>query len=136
MTSTITPIFIKTGVAAISAAVLDRFICGEQDMYQNMYFGLSTGAGVGIGSYISSVTPPFIPDDTSSSKLYTGQGIMDRAFEIGGGVAAGFIFSKYMTKNSINVPMTTKLLVAVASDFLAEYAKDYLITPNQMAFLS
>ena len=135
MTSTISPIYIKTGVAAISGAVLDRFICGEQDMYQNLYFGLSTGAGVGIGSYISSLTPAFLPDDTSGSNLYTGRGVMDRTFEIGGGLATTYIVSKYINKNSYNCPITTKLLVAVASDVIAEYAKDYFTT-QPMAFLS
>ena len=135
MTSTISPIYIKTGIASLAGAVLDRFVCGEQDMMQNVYFGLSTGVGVGVGSYISSLTPAFLPNDTSGSNLYTGKGVMDRTFEVGGGLASSFIISKYITKDNNNCPMTTKLLVVVASDFIAEYAKDFLTT-QPMAFLS
>ena len=131
--SSISPIYIKTGIAALAGAVLDRFVCGEQDMMQNVYFGLSTGVGVGVGSYISSLTPAFLPNDPNG--LYTGRGVMDRTFEIGGGVASTYIISKYLTKDNYNTSITTKLLVVVASDFIAEYAKDYLTT-QPMAFLS
>lgn len=131
--SSISPIYIKTGVATLASAVLDRFVCGEQDYMQNAYFGVSTGLGVGIGTYISSLTPAFLPNDPNG--LYTGQGVMDRAFEIGGGVAGTYVISKYLTKDNYNTSITTKLLVVVASDFIAEYAKDYL-TSQPMAFLS
>ena len=122
--ASISPIFIKTSVGAVAAAVLDRFIIGEQDMTQNAYFGVSVGAGLGIGSYISSLTPAMLPD---SAGLYTGQGVMDRAFEVIGGTAASYIVSKYMTKNETG-SMTSKLLVIVASDFISEMTKDYLTT--------
>jgi hypothetical protein len=73
--SNISPIYIKTGIASLAGAVLDRFVCGEQDYMQNVYFGLSTGVGVGVGSYISSLTPAFLPNDPNG--LYTGKGVMD-----------------------------------------------------------
>ena len=128
--ASISPIFIKTSVGAVAAAVLDRFIIGEQDMTQNAYFGVSVGAGLGVGSYISSLTPAMLPD---SAGLYTGQGVMDRSFEVLGGVASSYIISKYMTKNETG-SITSKLLVVVASDFIAEYVKDY-ITTAPLAYL-
>ena len=130
MSSSMNPLFIKAGVAAVSAAVLDRLVCGEQDMYQNAYFGLSTAAGVGIGSYISSLTPAMLPD---SPGLYTGKGVMDRAFEVIGGTASAAVIGKYLTKGETG-SFTTKLMVVVASDFIAEYAKDYL-TSAPLAYL-
>ena len=122
--ATISPVFIKSSVGAVAAAVLDRFIIGEQDMAQNAYFGVSVGLGLGVGSYISSLTPAFLPD---SPGLYTGQGVMDRAFELLGGTASSYIVSKYMTKNETG-SITSKLLVIVGSDVIAELIKDYITT--------
>ena len=131
--STVSPIYIKTGVAAVAAALLDRFVCGQSDMTQNAYFGLSTGVGVGVGSYIATLTPAMLPDDPSG--MYTGKGVMERGFEVLGGGAASFIVSKYLTKSSNNCSMTTKVMVILASDFIAEYAKDYILS-EKLAFLS
>jgi hypothetical protein len=54
---------------------------------------------------------------------------------VGGGVAGTYVVSKFITKDNYNTPITTKLLCVVASDFIAEYAKDYL-TSQPMAYLS
>ena len=129
MTTTISPIWIKSGTSALAASVLDRWVCGEDDMTQNAYFGVAVGAGVGVGSYISSLTPALLPD---SAGLYTGKGVMDRTFEIGGGLAASYIISKYMTKQN-NETLTNKLLCVVVLDFIGEYIKDY-ITSQPVAF--
>ena len=128
--ATISPIFIKSSVGALSAAILDRIVIGEQDMTQNAYFGISVGAGLAVGSYISSLTPALLPD---SAGLYTGKGVMDRTFEVIGGTASSYIISKYMTKNETG-SMTSKILVVVASDFIAEYISDY-ITSQPLAYL-
>lgn len=121
----ISPIYIKTGVAAVAGSALDRFVCGTTDMTQNAYFGASVGLGVGVGSYISSLTPAMLPNDPNG--LYTGKGVMDRTFEILGGTASSYIISKYLTKQNNNSSMTTKLLCIVASDFIAEYTTDFVL---------
>ena len=73
--TTISPIYIKSASAIVIAGVLDRFICGEQDMMQNAYFGVSTGLGISLGSYISSMVPAILPD---SAGLYTGSALPSR----------------------------------------------------------
>jgi hypothetical protein len=130
--STVSPIFIKVAVAGLSASVLDRFVLGEQDMTQNIYFGVSTGAGVGIGSYIASLTPALLPDNPDMN--YTGLGVMQRSFEVLGGLAGGIAVDKYLSKED-NSSLVSKVGVVLLSDFIAEYVKDY-ITSAPLQFLA
>ena len=125
-TSMMSPMVVKTGVAAVAGAALDRFICNEQNAMQNVYFGVSVGAGIGLGSYLASVIPDtnLIADDPSG--MWKGKSVISRVLEVGSGTASAFIISKYMIKNNMNTPITTRLLCVVASDILAEVVSDYV----------
>ena len=129
--TTISPLYIKGASAVVIAGVLDRFICGETDMMQNAYFGVSTGLGIGLGSYISSMIPAILPD---SSGLYTGSALQSRVIEVGGGLAATYVVSKYMTKQNNNISLSSKVLVVLATDFISEYIADYATT-QPLAYL-
>ena len=100
-------------------------------MMQNVYFGVSTGLGIGLGSYIGGMIPPVIPD---SAGLYTGSAVQTRVVEVGGGLAATYVISKYMTKQNNNTSLTSKILVVLATDFISEYIADYA-TSQPLAYL-
>ena len=131
-TSSMNPLFIRSAVSAGVAGLLDRFVCGEENLMQNVYFGVANGAGSAVGSYISSLTPAMLPDSTTG--LYTGKGVMDRSMEILGSTAGSFILSKYMTEGK-SCSMTMKILVSVASNFIGEYSADF-VSNQPLLYLS
>ena len=123
MTTTIHPLYVKGLVATASGGLLHRFIIGNNDIMQNVYFGASTGLGISVGSYLGSQTP-----DTSmigdSEGLYKGKSLVTRALEIGVGSASTILISKYLTKQD-NSSMISKVGIVVLSDIISELASDY-----------
>jgi hypothetical protein len=130
--TTVSPLFIKSASSALVAVVLDRYILGEQDMYQSVYFGVATGLGVGAGYGLAQYIPALIPNNPDLN--FTGQGLMERTFEIGGSLGATYVLDQYLSKPD-NASLTSKLLVALASDFAGEYIKDW-VTTAPLVYLS
>ena len=130
MSSSMNPLFIKSASATVIAGLLDKFVLGEPDMLQSAYFGVATGVGVGAGSYLATMVPPFIPD---SAGLYTGSALQSRVVELGAGIGATYALDRFLSKPD-NASLTSKLLVVFATDFISEYIKDY-VTTQPLAYL-
>lgn len=123
------PLYIKSGVSAVTSAVLCKYIAGDELM-PAVYFGAATGAGSLVGGMISSYIPEFFPD---SPGMWQGGAVQDRVLEVGGAVAAGALLNRY-TQNNSNATFSTKLMIVFASNFVGEYVSDY-ITTQPLAYL-
>ena len=60
--------------------------------------------------------------------------LQSRVIEVGGGLAATYVVSKYMTKQNNNISLSSKVLVVLATDFISEYIADYATT-QPLAYL-
>jgi hypothetical protein len=115
--------FIKPLVGGAVAAGLDNMYLNNKNQTANMYFG----AAVAVGLYASQVIEPIMPQIIPASLLSNGKTIEDRIIEIGAGAGSSYVLNKYILKNDFNQSeMIKKLGVIVASDFIGEYASDYM----------
>lgn len=112
--------YFKPLATAGVAILLDRMVLKQTDMKKNLTFGLSVGAGVGIGAMVAKNLP--IPD--SPSTFGNGKQIASRLLEVTSGAGTAYVVNRYIMKND-NAGMIRKLGVIVASDFLGEYITDY-----------
>lgn len=116
---------IKPIAMAACCVAGDKYILGETDMTQSLWFGAAGAAGV----YAAQLIAPMIPlEQYLPSGAYTDSKTLElRLLEIGGAVGIGFALNRYVLKNDpfINIH-TNKLFVLAGSDVLAEYIDDYM----------
>ena len=113
--------YFKPLASAGVAILLDRLVLKETNMKKNLTFGLSVGAGIGIGAMVAKNLP--IPDSPSS--FGNGKQIASRLLEITSGTATTYAVNRFIMKNDSGAGMIRKVGVIFASDFLGEYITDY-----------
>ena len=113
--------YFKPLATAGVAILLDRLVLKQTDMKKNLTFGLSVGAGVGVGAMVAKALP--IPDSPSS--FGNGKQIASRLIEISSGCGTAYSVNRFIMKNDAGTGMIRKLGVIVASDFIGEYLTDY-----------
>ena len=113
--------YFKPLATAGVAVLLDRLVLKQTDMKKNLTFGLSVGAGVGLGAMVAKNLP--IPDSPSS--FGNGKQIASRMLEITSGAGTAYAVNRFIMKNDAGTGMIRKLGVIVASDFIGEYLTDY-----------
>ena len=122
--SSINTTFIKGGIAMATAVAFDIAFTKETNLKTSLMIGAVAGAGVVGGNYLAQMVPALIPDDTAANKLYTGQAIMERAFEVGGSTAAIMVLERYAEmgrQDSITEIVGVSLLAVAVSEVIADY---------------
>ena len=109
-----------TGAVVIA---LDKFVMKNENMNESLYFGAAAVAGIYGGSMVAKAMPLDLP----SGDYFSGKTVELRVAEIGVGVGVAYALNKFVLKNDYSQDqMLNKLAVLAASDFIAEYAVDYL----------
>ena len=106
-----------------TAAVLDRFLMGEQDMMKNAYFGVAVGAGV----YAGEMLAPHVYNFPSlNQQLYSGKTLGTRIAEVSIGGVLGFGVNRYVLRNDLTIGQaTSRLGTIVLADVLGTYLMEY-----------
>jgi hypothetical protein len=123
------PTILKGLFSFAVAGTLDRFALGVADTKNNAIFAGSVASGIVVGNLIGGTIPSVIQDST----YYAGKTIAQRAFEVGFGGAAAYGLNMAFAKADYG-DVYKRLGVIVATDFIAEYACDF-ITGNPLAYL-
>lgn len=122
--STINTTFVKGGIAVATAVAFDLAFTKEPNIKTSLMVAAAVGAGVIGGNYLAQLVPALIPDDTSANKLYTGQAVMERAFEIGGSTAAIIALERYVDlgrQDSITEILGVSFLAVAVSEVVSDY---------------
>ena len=102
---------------------LDKFVMKTQNMNESLYFGLAGAVGVYGGSMVAKAMPLPLP----SGEYFDGKTLEMRIAEIGIGAGVGYAINKYALKNDYNSRnMFNKIALLAVSDFISEYAVDYM----------
>ncbi len=107
-----------------TAVAFDIAFTKETNMKTSWMIGAVAGAGVVAGNYLAQLTPALIPDDTAENKLYTGQAIMERSFEVGGATAAIMALERYVDigrQDSITEILGVSFLAVAVSEVISDY---------------
>ena len=117
--------YFKIIATAGSAAAIDMFIFGENNINNTGVIAVSAGAGAWIGSMVGTS----LPDLSSSLPVFlgNGKGLMQRAVEIGSGVGTAYAVNKFVLKSGgYRENITNKLITFAVADVIGEYASDYI----------
>jgi hypothetical protein len=113
---------VKPLASAGVAVLLDRMVLKQTDLKKNISFGLSVGAGIGLGSMVAKALP--IPD--SPSTFANQKQIASRLIEVTSGCGTAYVVNRFVMKNDVDrAGMIRKVGVILASDFIGEYLCDY-----------
>ena len=123
------PTILKGGFSFLIAGALDHYVLGVPDMKNNAIFAGSVASGIVVGNLIGSTIPSVIQDST----YYAGKTIAQRAFELGFGTASAYAINMAMAQAKYG-DTYKRIGVIFATDFIAEYASDYIIG-NPLAYL-
>ena len=114
---------LKPIVMGATVVALDKFVMKNQNMNESLYFGLAGAIGAYGGAMVAKAMPLPLP----SGEYFDGKTLEMRIAEIGVGAGVGYAINKYALKNDFNQKnMLNKLGILAVSDFIAEYAVDYL----------
>jgi hypothetical protein len=114
---------LKPLVMGATIVALDKFVMKTQNMNESLYFGLAGAVGAYGGAMVAKAMPLPLP----SGDYFDGKTLEMRIAEIGIGAGVGYALNKYALKNDFDRQgMLNKLGILAASDFIAEYAVDYL----------
>lgn len=122
---------LKPIVMGATVVALDKFVMKNQNMNESLYFGLAGAVGAYGGAMVAKAMPLPLP----SGDYFDGKTLEMRIAEIGVGAGVGYALNKYALKNDFNQKnMLNKLGILAVSDFIAEYAVDYLQGRNLSFF--
>jgi hypothetical protein len=122
---------LKPIVMGATVVALDKFVMKNQNMNESLYFGLAGAVGAYGGAMVAKAMPLPLP----SGDYFDGKTLETRIAEIGVGAGVGYALNKYALKNDFNQKnMLNKLGILAVSDFIAEYAVDYLQGRNLSFF--
>ena len=114
---------LKPIVMGATVVALDKFVMKNQNMNESLYFGLAGAVGAYGGAMVAKAMPLPLP----SGDYFDGKTLEMRIAEIGVGAGVGYALNRYALKNDFNQKnMLNKLGILAVSDFIAEYAVDYL----------
>ena len=117
--------YFKIIATAGSAAALDMFVFGENNINNTGVIAVSAGAGAWIGSMVGTS----LPDLSSSLPVFlgNGKGLLSRVVEIGSGVGTAYAVNKFVLKSGgYRENMTNKLITFAVADVIGEYASDFI----------
>ena len=122
---------LKPIVMGATVVAIDKFVMKNQNMNESLYFGLAGAVGAYGGAMVAKAMPLPLP----SGEYFDGKTLEMRIAEIGVGAGVGYALNKYALKNDFDRQgMLNKLGILAASDFIAEYAVDYLQGRNLSFF--
>ena len=114
---------LKPIIMGATIVALDKFVMKTQNMNESLYFGLAGAVGVYGGSMVAKAMPLPLP----SGEYFDGKTLEMRIAEIGIGAGVGYAINKYALKNDYNSRnMFNKIALLAVSDFISEYAVDYM----------
>ena len=114
---------LKPIVMGATIVALDKFVMKNQNMNECLYFGLAGAVGAYGGAMVAKAMPLPLP----SGEYFDGKTLEMRIAEIGIGAGVGYALNRYALKNDFNQKnMLNKLGILAVSDFISEYAVDYL----------
>jgi hypothetical protein len=126
---------LKPIIAGLVCTVLDNQLTSEKDIRNNAVFGAVVGAGIYTAEMLAPPISQMLPQ--MEGPLANGKTVANRIVEVG--LASG---ASYAVNNAIGNEgpatrgeMMNRLAIIVASDFIAEYATDY-ITGKPLGFLN
>ena len=122
---------LKPIVMGATVVALDKFVMKNQNMNESLYFGLARAVGAYGGAIVAAAMQLPLP----SGDYFDGKTLEMRIAEIGVGAGVGYALNKYALKNDFNQKnMLNKLGILAVSDFISEYAVDYLQGRNLSFF--
>ena len=103
---------------------LDKFALKNENMNESMYLGLAGAIGVYTGTFVAKMLPiPNLP----TGEYFDGKTIELRVAEISVSAGVGYGINKFVLNNEYSqTQLLNKLALLAASDFISEYAVDYL----------
>jgi hypothetical protein len=114
---------LKPIITAIVATAGDKYILNQADMNKSLYFGVAVGAGI----YAAQMIVPMLPNSQGSMGDVSIKTLETRIAEIGLGAGAAYALNRFALNNEPNRnDMMKKVALIAASDFVSEYATDYL----------
>ena len=123
---------LKPLITGATVVAIDKFVMKNDNMNESLYFGVAAAAGIYGGSMIAKAMPLPLP----SGDYFSGKTVELRVAEVTVGAGVAYTINKYALKNDYSQDqMLNKLAVLAVSDFIAEYAVDYL-QGNKLAYFT
>ena len=98
----------------------------QPDSQKCLVMALSTGGGIAVAGFLQ----PYLPDLSKTlpdSTMYNANTLENRVLSIALGTGISYAVHTYMIKNeSGTTNMMNKIMLIAATDFISEYATDYL----------
>ena len=114
---------LKPLITGATVVAIDTIFMKNENMKESLYFGVAAMAGIYVGSMIAKAMPLPLP----SGEYFSGKTVELRVAEITVGVGAAYVINKVALKNDYSQDqMLNKLGLLALSDFIAEYATDYI----------
>jgi len=114
---------LKPIVMGAAVIALDKFAMKNENMEESLYFALAGAAGAYFGAAVAKAMPLPLP----SGEYFDGKTVEMRIAEIGIGAGVGYGLNMFVLKNDYDQnALGKKLALLAASDFIAEYAVDYI----------
>ena len=122
---------LKPLVMAGTVVAIDKFVMNNPNMNESLYFGLAGAVGVYTGNMVAKALPIPLP----SGDYFDGKTLETRVAEISIGAGVGYGLNRYVLKNDYSYDqLLNKLAILAASDFISEYAVDYIEGRNLAFF--
>lgn len=126
---------LKPIIAGMVCTALDNQFTKEKDIRNNAVFGACVAAGIYTAEMVAPPISRMLP--SMDGPLVDGKTIANRIVEVGlSSVGAYYVNTAIGNESSLTRPqMVNRLAIIVASDFIAEYATDY-ISGKPLSFLN
>ena len=114
---------LKPLVMAGTVVAIDKFVMNNPNMTESLYFGVAGAVGVYTGTMVAKALPLPLP----SGDYFSGKTLETRLAEISIGAGGAYALNRFVLKNDFNSRnMVNKIGILVASDFISEYAVEYI----------
>lgn len=119
-------VLVKPLMAALSAAVLDRFVMKNENMNSNLYFAAAVGSGVFLAASAGAILDKQMPTSTPMGRL--NKTLEGRVIEVTLGTAGVYALNRFVLNNEYNLnTWAWKIGIIVASDLIGETAAEMII---------
>lgn len=109
----------KAFSSLVIGTLADKYILKNDNMTQNLSFGVSTAIGITGGKFVGQMLPAIVPTMTG---YYDGKTLLTRTSEIAIGAGSGYAINKYLLKNDFEPSkMGLKIGVVILTDVASEY---------------
>ena len=121
-------------VGGLTAGVCDYYLLGNKNINTAGMFGTAVGASIYVAPYIATIVPPLSSLATIPFGTDNGKSLELALIELGAGVGLTLVLDKFVLKRASG-NMLKKVGVVVLSDFVGEYANDYM-TKQPLNYIS